>query len=174
MRAPRRKVLSKTWEHSEAMSTVDSQGLRQLIREVLVDELGRLRRESGAFAQTTPTPQVREETVEIRSSADLMAFARRLLEVSKDGRACREIESGRWIFRLAGGSAGGMRPVTSPGAHSASAGGAVRFDHGLVSERQVDGIPPGTERLILGKRVRLTPLARDRIRQRAIRIERTT
>lgn len=173
MRVLQPKVRSKRWERSDAMSTVDSQALRQLIREVLADELGQLRRESGAFAQTAPKPQIREETVEIRSSADLMAFTQRLLEIAKDGRARREIESGRWIFRLAGGSADAMRQTAYPGTHSASAGDAVRFDHGLVSERQVDAIPADTERLVLGKRVRLTPLARDRIRQRAIRIERT-
>lgn len=156
------------------MSAADLQGLRQVIREVLVEELGRLKAEAGAFAETTPKPQVREEAVAIRSSADLMAFAHRLLEITKDGRARQEIESGRWVFHLAGGKAGSVTtmPTNASNGQPPGAGGAVRFDRGLVSERQIDAIPKGSDRLLLGKRTRLTPLARDRIRQRGIQIER--
>ena len=44
---------------------------------------------------------------------------------------------------------------------------------GFFSERQVDKLPKGTARVVLGKAVKLTPLARDRLSHRRIKIERT-
>ncbi|RMD62486.1 MAG: hypothetical protein D6826_07300 [Alphaproteobacteria bacterium] len=144
-----------------------------MIREALAEEIGRLRGSlGGAFAPTTPRPQVREEVVSIRSDAELMAFVHRLLELAKDGRTRQEIESGRWVFRLHASGVGAASPLPS-GRPGAPAGGAVaQFTAGLVSERQIDALPPGTSRLVIGRRVRFTPLARDRIRQRGIEIER--
>jgi hypothetical protein len=52
-------------------------------------------------------------------------------------------------------------------------GGTVRLDRGVVSERKVDGLPKGTRILQIASGVKLTPLAKDRLRQRGIKIERT-
>lgn len=157
------------------MNSVDRQNLRQLIRELLSEEIAGLKNGSGTFAKTTPVPQVREEVVVVRSDADLMAFVHRLLDITKVGHARREIESERWVFRLAGGRSGkGISPGASlRSKHSVNTRNEpVHFDSGLVSERQIDAIPAGSDRLILGKRAMLTPLARDRIRQKNICIER--
>lgn len=145
--------------------------IRSLIREVLAEELTALRSDVGAYAQTKPRPQIREEQVAINSDADLMDFVHRLLEIAKDGRARSEIESGRWLFRLSGGR-GGCFEDSAPRSSAAALNDTARFDRGLISERQVDTLCANIKYLVIGKRVRFTPLARDIIRRRGIVIER--
>ena len=74
--------------------------LSDLIREVLAEELARLRSD-GAPGQAA----VRDEAVSISTDADLQAFARRVLELSRDAETKRAIEKGQFPFRLAGGTA---------------------------------------------------------------------
>ncbi|TAM09906.1 MAG: hypothetical protein EPN72_07130 [Nevskiaceae bacterium] len=153
---------------------MDEPSLKKLIHELLAEALGATWPDAGAFAATTPVPQVCVETVSIDSDRELMAFVQHVLELARDGRTRAEIESRRRVFRLAGRSpaaapaTGAMR---SPAMGEADVSPA-RFEQGLVTERSVDAITAGTTRLILGKRARLTPLARDRARQRGMKIER--
>jgi len=140
--------------------------VRSLIREVLAEELKRFkagRRDTSSGA--------REETVAIGSDADLAGFVTRLLGLAADSKTRRDIEQGRLVFRLAGG-AGRSPAVASASASTAQAGDTVRMDRGVMSERQVDALPKGTRTLLAGRDVKLTPLARDRLRQRGIKIER--
>lgn len=153
--------------------------IRQIVRDVLAEEIARFRRERGAAGEA-PRLRIREEAVSIRSDMELTAFVRRLADILKDGRSREEIEQGRWVFRLAPGSltaqsapalphhgAGAPMPIAAPAIVSAT------IDRGIVSERQIEALPAGTSRLLVGKSVRFTPLARDRLRLRAIDIERT-
>jgi hypothetical protein len=133
-----------------------SETVRAIIREVLAEELQRFK----------ARPRVREERVSIATDAELAAFVGRLLELSKDDRARREIEEKRHIFRLAAGE-----PAGSPAKPTAK---AARIESGMVSERQIDALPPGTTQVIIGASVRLTPLARDRARARGITLERAS
>ena len=149
---------------------LDAASLRTLVREVLREEVGRLRGAARPDGSNAPRPQVREEVVAIRSDSDLMAFVTRLLDMTKDGKTRGEIEAGRWVFRLAGGgSAANPAPAVSGAPRG---GGTARFDNGLVAERQVEALPDGTSAIEVGRRVRFTPLARDRLRQRGISIRR--
>jgi len=164
------------------MTTTDP-AVAELIREVLAEELARLR--TG----------VREERVRIADDADLAAFARRVLAVADDRREREALERGRLVFRLdagaggAAGTAGRYGPgggrvgsVREPGALTASSsstasthgssGHTETIESGLLSERHVDRLPRGTVRVRLGRDVKLTPLARDRLRRRGIAIER--
>lgn len=147
--------------------------LRALIREVLTDELAALRRGEGA----TAAPQVREEVVELRSSADLNAFVRRIMALARDGRARAEIEAGRHLFRLGQGT-GASAPSAAASAYeprgvtASAAPSPVRFQRGLVTERDVAALPDGQRGIAVAKSVRFTPLARDELRRRGIRIER--
>lgn len=147
-------------------------GLTQLIREVLAEELARVKRERAHRPENAP----REELVAIASDDDLRAFAERLLKLAGDGAERRDFEEGRLLFRLAGGR---PSPGTTPAAATTEAATRIapridpRIDSGFLSERQVDALPKDTKRLVVGKAVRLTPLARDRLRQRGIEIERT-
>ena len=153
--------------------------IRRIVRDVLAEEIARFRRERGTSGEA-PRPRIREEAVSIRSDMELSAFVRRLADILKDGRSREEIEQGRWVFRLGSGSiaaqtapalphhgAGAPMPIAAPANLSAT------IDRGIVSERQIEALPVGTNRLLVGKSVRFTPLARDRLRLRAIDIERT-
>lgn len=159
------------------MTAMDEQSLRQLIREALADQMSTLHPAAGAFAETAPVPQICEEIVNVGSDHELMAFVDHLLELSKDGRMRADIAARRHVFRLAGrpSSTGGPVTTGAPGSPAAAGMSAppARFDCGLVTERSVNGVAAGTVKLILGKRARLTPLARDRARQRGLKIERS-
>jgi hypothetical protein len=144
---------------------VSSDAIRSLIREVLAEELQRLSRERGG-APKAPKLQVREEVVKVGSDAELAAFVAHLLDITRDGDARRDIEQGRWVFRLGRGQ-GTDRSAAAPAERS------VRIEAGMVTERHVDALPEQTTVLLAGKSVRFTPLARDRLRQRGIGIERT-
>ena len=137
-----------------------SETVRAIIREVLAKELQRVK----------SRPQLREERVPMATDADLAAFVGRLLDLTKDGQARREIEEKRHVFRLA--------PAPVPGERASSPAKpvtqAARIEVGMVSERQIDALPPGTTQVILGASVRLTPLARDRARARGITFERAS
>jgi hypothetical protein len=135
-----------------------SEAVRAIIREVLAEELRRFK----------PRPDLREERVTIGSDADLAAFAARLLELSKDDQARRDIEEKRHVFRLASAPHLGAASPASPVPQ------LQRIEAGMVSERQIDALPPGTTQVVLGASVRLTPLARDRARARGITFERAT
>lgn len=137
-----------------------SETVRAIIREVLAEELQRFK----------ARPEVREERVAIASDADLADFVGRLLELTRDGAARRDIEEKRHVFRLAPGPLQGERRA-SPAMPAAQ---PRRIEAGMVSERQIDALPPGTTQLLIGASVRLTPLARDRARARGITLERAS
>jgi len=139
--------------------------IRSLIRQVLAEELSKLRP-----AMNAPP---REEAVTLENDEDLARFVRRLMRMSADPAARQAVEDGRLTFRLAKG--GSSRSVSAaPRAVGQPAPAASqRIDKGFVSERQVDALPPGTKVLQVGKAVRFTPLGRDRLRQRGIAIERS-
>lgn len=140
--------------------------LRAVIREVLAEELSRLHLGDNA------SPDLKEETVRIRNDSELQAFVQRLLSLMQDGRARTEIESGRYVFRL-GSSAAQPVAAHQPLAPSPSAApAAVRFDKGLITEREISRLPEGQRTIAITKAVRLTPLAREELRRRGIRIER--
>ncbi len=141
--------------------------LRDLIREVLAEELGRM----GAAPQERP--QITEELVTIRSNADLAAFVKRLLRAAQDGRLRADIEAGRHVFRLADTASPAPVQAHMPHAPTPGACPPVRFERGLVSERDVASLPAGTRTVRLGKTARLTPLARDELRRRGIEVERS-
>ncbi|MEZ5775579.1 MAG: hypothetical protein R3D33_12975 [Hyphomicrobiaceae bacterium] len=159
---------------------MDSETIRSLVRDVLSEEIARFREARGLGAGRSPSPQVCEEIVSIRSDEELSGFVARLCEILKDGRSREEIESGRWVFRLGTGSGGasaaaGSRymPGGAPVSPAAKVDQVARIERGMVSERQIEALPDGTTRLVIGKAVRFTPLARDRLRLRGIAIERS-
>jgi hypothetical protein len=139
--------------------------VRKLIREVLAEELRRVKSDAKA------APGGHEETVSLTSDADLSAFVAKLMKLAGDAKARRDIEQGRLVFRLASKDEPALTPTTAPA--STGAGDTVRIERGMVSERQVDALPGGTKVLQAGKAVIFTPLARDRLRQRGIKMERT-
>ena len=102
-----------------------------------------------------------DETVTLRTDADLDAFVRRLLHMFENPRHREALRTGRLRFRLAAGSAapGSPRP-------------AHRVDKGAVTEAVVREAARAGARLVIGRRAVLTPLARDRARAAGVEIER--
>lgn len=203
--------------------------IAELIREVLAEELARLRGGVPSIGRAREAG-VHEERVRIAGDADLAAFARRVLAMAGDREARDAFEKGRFVFRLeagagtagvgvAGGAgttgsigraesigamggagrAGGSTEVTGGGGRGSARGGGgdagdgaagvdppasatpsragaghtEEIERGLLSERHAERLPRGTVRVRLGRNVRMTPLARDRLRRRGIAIERT-
>jgi hypothetical protein len=141
------------------MST--SEEIRAIIREVLADEIASLRR-----------PATREERVAIASDSDLARFVARLLDLANDAELRREIAEGRYVFRLGNGSA--ARPeVRQSRTPAAPTPRGVRFDSGLVTERQIDSLPQNIRTISVATGARFTRLARDRLRSRGIAVERS-
>lgn len=130
--------------------------LRQLIREAIANELNG--RDAG---QRRLASEMREEIVSIGSDEELVAFVRRVLDLAVDQKAREDIRAGRLTFKLEA-----MANHRPPNIKQAPP--ALRF----VTERWVDELPEGTEVVTLGKGTRLTPLAKDRLRAKNIRIER--
>jgi hypothetical protein len=139
--------------------------LAQIVREVLAEELARLR---GANAETAVGAERREIAVTITGDGDLQDLVRRIIALCEKPEELQRLKAGKTVFCLSAATGGEATAGTPP----AASGAAARIEHGLLSERQVDRLAPGTERVILGKAVRTTPLARDRLRQRGISIER--
>ena len=139
--------------------------IRQMVREIISRELGELR-ESGAFADTTPRTQAREEIIILENDSDLSSFVRRLMNIADDGRARAEIAAGRWVFRLEAGR------LVAP--RSSAGGSIVHFQRGLVTESLVAGVQESSRTVRAGPRVVFTPLALDELQRRGIQIERVS
>jgi len=139
--------------------------INQMIREVLAEELAKLRPSAAGVKQDT-----QHETVRISSASDLNSFARRVLALADNSGERRDFEEGRLVFELAGSPSGAAPPGSSTS--QVSAGPVHTIETGFVSERHIDKLDENVKRIIVGKAVRMTPLARDRARQRGIIIER--
>lgn len=140
--------------------------LRGVIRELLAEELAKVRAEMG---DKPADASIREESVAIASDKDLDAFVKRLMALATDPKARAEIEAGRHRFRL------GVPPQTNaPTAPSQAGDTTPHFDRGVVTERDVGKLPPGLTTVRVSKRVRFTPLAKDELRRRGVTIERTS
>lgn len=150
--------------------------LRSLIREVLTQELQAIRAAAGGA-----TAGVTREAVALNSDADLGAFVRRLLDMAQDPARRADLLSGRHLFTLDRPASAYTAPPArayvppSPSAPpSASPAPAARQASGktLLTERDIDALPQGTTALTIARSARLTPLARDELRRRNIKIER--
>jgi hypothetical protein len=156
--------------------------LRALIREVIRDVL--------------PKGLPVTETVNLSTDEDLAAFVTRLLDLDPETRddLREDLRAGRKQFRLAAPPHPQPPPVTLPAsvpvtsaasevseAHGANGLTAVngsagpltrRIERGAVTEKVVRDAARAGERLVLGPRAVLTPLARDRARASGVEIDR--
>ena len=142
---------------------VTQDDLRSVIRELLAEELAAIQGEAA-----TPPPAVRAEEVSIDTDDALGAFVKRILELAADDKARAEIEQGRHVFRLAPGA-----QTAAPSARLTPRAAPARYERGLVTEKDIAKLPAGIAAIEAGQRVRFTPLARDELRRRGIKIERT-
>lgn len=144
--------------------------VRSLIREVLAEELDRVRQERAAPKSVRANPSVVEEIVSLKSDQDLQALIQHVLKISRNKSMHDKIVRGDHVFRLDAPQVGSSSPKPSPIVSGGQ--GVVRIEGGFLSERQVENLPQGTRVVEIGQGVRFTPLARDRLRQRKIAVER--
>lgn len=159
---------------------MNSAELRTMVHEVLLEELASFRKSNSvsdtaseqvaAVANTSTPTQVSNQAcwVPMRTESDLAMFARRVLQLAEDPDKRQAIEDGKFPFRFEqspGGNPGkGVNPATSSAAQES------RIDKGLVNEKYINRLPPGTTILNLGKSATITPLARDKARRSGISI----
>ena len=113
--------------------------------------------------------------VRLASDDDLHSFVVEVLRLAGDPRRRQEMLAGRLRFTLAGLAGSGHDYTgTSAGWPAASAGTPPtvrRIDKGAVTERAVIAAAKAGERLVLGPRAVLTPLARDKARTLGVPVE---
>jgi len=131
--------------------------VRSMIREVLAEELARVARERS----TT------KETVTIKTNEDLQTLVRHIVEIARDKSMRDRIIAGDHIFVLDSQSGVSVAPPPASNAND-----VVQITKGFLSERAIEALPANTRVVQLGHGVRFTPLARDRLRQRKITVER--
>lgn len=138
--------------------------LRLLVREILAAELEKIKRDG-------PAPRGREEIVSISDDAELDAFVKRLMRMIRDSCLKADIESGRHVFKLARPGAAPPRPHQPLAPRPGPA--AVKWEGGVITEREIQNLPENLKSLSVGGSARFTPLARDEIRRRNIKVQRT-
>jgi len=157
-----------------ALRQSDSDALRALVREVLRELVPTARVPVAAAERPAAEPSApRIEAVSVANDVELQAFVRRLVALSADPVAREALRTGRHGFRLANGCArraGNGRAETGP----AQSTGAERIDKGVLSESKVIALARAGRTIVVGKRVAVTPLARDKARQLGVKLERET
>ena len=122
----------------------------------------------------TPPPA---RAVRLETDADLRQFALEILRLADNPARRRDLLTGRLTFTLAGRaghtSATGDRQTTGDGQRTSDgqAPGERRIETGAVTERAVQTAARAGQRLVLGPRAVLTPLARDRALALGVPIE---
>ncbi len=139
--------------------------LRTMIREILAEELGKSR-------EQPIRARAREEVVSIRNNSELASFVRRILEIAQDGRLTADIASGRHVFKLTTEVLSPFQTHQPVADSSHPSNQVVFFETGLVTEKDVARLPRGLASVRIGKTVSFTPLARDELRRKGVKIER--
>ena len=154
-----------------ADKSIDREAIRAMVRQVLRDALPEAVREKIAAqaadaaapkrkteARPAEAESSKTEEVSIPTDAELAAFVRRVLDQRE------AIQGGRLKFRL---KRARKAAETEP-----ARGGSERVDKGIVTEKRVMAAAKAGKRLVVGKGVVVTPLARDKARQLGVEIER--
>ncbi|MDH3673164.1 MAG: hypothetical protein OES46_18705 [Gammaproteobacteria bacterium] len=152
---------------------INTEDIRQLVREVLRDNLPRAQAQGTPVHGTRSTEIKRQLNTQSRvdlpvnltNDADLKHLVDEVIALSEDPDLRSAVKDGRLRFRLTP-SGGGASSATSTERNS-----VFRFDTGVLNENQVDQIAKSYGRIVVGKRAVVTPLARDKARVLKIPIE---
>jgi acetylornithine deacetylase/succinyl-diaminopimelate desuccinylase-like protein len=105
--------------------------------------------------------------VRLATDEDLREFVLTVVRLADNPARRRDLLTGRLRFTLTGSPGGHASP---PGGHAGAE--TFRIEAGAVTERAVQAAAKAGERLVLGRRAVLTPLARDRALTLGVPIER--
>jgi hypothetical protein len=121
----------------------------------------------AAAGPAAPDRKATNEAVSLRNDQDLARFVRRLLQLLDDPATRDAVKSGRHQFRLERASG-----ATGPTPSSRPSGAAEKILKGVIKESTVIEAAKAGRRLVIGRGVAVTPLARDKARQLGVQIER--
>ena len=144
----------------QASSRVGGPGVSGAAASRAAESASPARRSTPRSASSADTRHVRLATDE-----DLHQFVLTVVRLADNPARRRDLLAGRLRFTLSG-SPGGQAPGSQPRQ------GAFRIETGAVTERAVQAAAKAGERLVLGRRAVLTPLARDRALSMGVPIER--
>lgn len=130
--------------------------LRRLVRDILRELVPVTRLPAGSTRGTGCAVRA----VRLTTDPELQAFVAEVLRLADDPRQRADLETGRLRFTLGDHQAG-----------AASARPARKIEKGAVTERAVLAAAKAGERLVLGPRAVLTPLARDKARALGVSVE---
>ena len=138
--------------------------IRKIIRELLVEEIASINKESVSLDQKTTS----EVIVSIRTDEDLMKFVKKILNIVRETDGFSNIENGDIIFHLDVPSSANLnsRSCTS---HPTS----NKIEDGLITEYDIAKLDGNITVLQVLKNAKLTPLAKDELRKKGIKMERT-
>ena len=136
--------------------------LKEEIRNLLREELS-LMKDEFKLRQTAV------EQVVIRSNDDLMAFVHNILGRAADASFVRQIKDRTLRFELSKQLSMGTDLFTDRNLDNKK---YVSIDKILITERDIGKLDSAEKAINIWKSSRLTPLARDEIRRRGIKIER--
>lgn len=136
--------------------------LKEEIRNLLREELS-LMKDEFKLSQTAV------EQVVIRSNDDLMAFVHNILGRAADANFVRQIKERTLRFELSKQLSMGISSCTDRNLDDKK---YVSIDKILITERDIGKLDSAEKAINIWKSSRLTPLARDEIRRRGIKIER--
>lgn len=179
---------------SDRKAALDREAMRRMVRDVLREALPEAIKTNGALrtaaekvvaaaspsaraepaakkAQAArPAPSDRQavtEEVSFQSDQDLAKFVRRLVQLLEEPGAREAVKSGRHQFKMK------RSQIAAAAAPSARPAGATeKILKGVVKENTVVAAAKAGARLVIGRGVVVTPLARDKARQLGVQIER--
>ncbi|MFZ5789119.1 MAG: hypothetical protein ACOY3L_00320, partial [Pseudomonadota bacterium] len=127
--------------------------------------------------EAPPRPADRRTVIEevaLYTDQDLAKFVRRLIQLLDDPADREAVRAGRHLFRLkrARPAAPGAGGLGAPANAARPVGTVERVAQGVVKESTVIAAAKAGARLVVGKGVVVTPLARDKARQLGVQIER--
>jgi hypothetical protein len=149
------------------MERISSDELRKLVREALREALPASKptaSEPSSFVGKLRAALSGNRRVEvaIASDADLTAFAQDLARACEQQEVKNAVMGGQLNFALKRGQAASASPARS----------THRMDKGVLTEALVMELGKTHGRVVLGKGVAITPLARDRAREAKLEIVR--
>lgn len=147
-------------------SAVPNELLRSVIREVLQDVVA-----AEATAAAPRSGSDRGETVVISTQADLDRTIARVLADAGHPSRRRAIEMGRTRFVLGDVAQQATRPASAMAGGTSSLG-TERIMRGAVTERHVIAAARAGTVIVIGERVVITPLAKERARATGVEIRR--
>ena len=136
--------------------------LKEEIRNLLREELS-LMKDEFKLSHTAV------EQVVIRSNDDLMAFVHNILGRAADASFVRQIKERTLRFELSKQLSMGINSCNDQNLDDKK---YVSIDKILITERDIGKLDSAEKVINIWKSSRLTPLARDEIRRRGIKIER--